>query len=410
MQIPLVSRLPIGAKTKGFRALNATRQVAARGLRALPGSWKLLGLPSCRVRSLKKWIDERRADADWIQRGKGAYYQTVFETTAVNREPPHCVDGDSHPAAFARERYHVHNEAFLARIPGARMLGPDGTVVTPDGGVVEESTWGAGWIEHDRSLTAMRLPKPERVSGACFTIASAFSEGFAHWILEALPRLYSLARVPTDEVRIAVAKPLNSWQRESLELLGVDISNVITLGNRYLEADVLYFPSFIGEPGNPHPEACAWLREKLLGADQSAQARRRIYITRRRALKRRVVNEDELEPILIDHGFEVIASEDLHFREEVRLFSQAEAIVSSHGAGLTNALFAPKGCKLLEFFDPNDVKANNYALANVLGDQYWYFVAQSVADTRARHQLGGHDDIHVPAELLSKSLAAMLKS
>jgi hypothetical protein len=48
--------------------------------------------------------------------------------------------------------------------------------------------------------------------------------------------------------------------------------------------------------------------------------------------------------------------EELSFREQVALMSQAEAIASTSGAALTNILFAPPGA----------------------GDEYWYALGETV--------------------------------
>jgi len=395
-QLPLVSRLPVRAKVDGFRALGLARHGVARFLRAIPGSWRFLGLPSRRIRSLKNWIQQQRAALDWMDKCKGTYYDALFAPVPVSRHPPQNALGETHHHAFTVERYHVHNEVYLARIPRGRVLGPDGTVILPDGGIVEESVWGQGWLGRDRSLTALRLPRPEFKLGSYFTVATPFSEGFAHWVLDVLPRFYSLGRLPADDMRILVAKPLNSWQRESLELLGIDASRIEVLGPNYVAPEILYFPSFVGDPGNEHRDGMQWLRDKLLGNFASARKDRRLYISRRLAARRRILNEAELYPILHDHGFEIVEAERMSFRDQVELLSQTEAVVSLHGAGLSNILFAARGCKVLEIFDPDHVKVMYWALADVLEHEYWYCIGQKTAHTAGQHQATGHDDVIIP--------------
>jgi hypothetical protein len=388
--------------------MNLTQRAVAKALRALPGSWRFLGLPSQRIRSLKEWIAGQRSTLDWMEKCKGPHYQVLFEPLTITRRAPRTVDGRPHHHAFSRERYHAHNEVYLARLPRGRVLGPHGTVITQDGGIVEESSWGMGWLERDRSLTAIRLPRPEFRTGSYF-IPARFS-GFADWVLDTLPRFYALTHLPHDEVRIVVNEPLNSWQRESLELLGVDLSRIETLEKKYLEAEVLYFPSFVGDPGNEHPAGMRWVRETLLGKYVPPRRDRRLYISRRKALRRRVTNESELEPLLRDHGFEIVDAELLSFREQIQTMNQAEAIVSLHGAGLSNILFAPPGCKILEIFDPHHVMVMYWALADLLDQEYWYYIAQRTGISAEQHQATGHDDIIVPAADLAQSLERMLRS
>ena len=104
-------------------------------------------------------------------------------------------------------------------------------------------------------------------------------------------------------------------------------------------------------------------------AGDPPRRQRRLYVTRRLARCGRFTNEQELEPILLDHGFEIIEAERLSFIEQVRLFSQAEVVTGPHGAGLTNILFA-ESCKVLELFQPSYVLASSYKIATCLGQQY----------------------------------------
>jgi capsular polysaccharide biosynthesis protein len=74
----------------------------------------------------------------------------------------------------------------------------------------------------------------------------------------------------------------------------------------------------------------------------------KIYISRKRASRKRVYNEDEIEPILIKHGFTIINNEDYTFWEQVAIYSQARYLVSIHGSGLTNMLFMQDRSHILE--------------------------------------------------------------
>ena len=379
---------------------------AAKTARLMPGSWRLLGLPRSRMRYVPKSMAAVREHLDWMQRLKGPYCEVIQQPMAVSRRAPKCAVTTQKHRGFTIERHHVHNELFLARMPGARVVGPNGVVITSNGAAVEESTWGRGWLEKDRVFRSCRLPKASKMSGHFYTIACLSSEGYSHWILDALTRLFAIDRTPLDEINLIVSKPLNRWQKESLAMLGLGEVNIVALENRSIEAEVLYMPSFAGSSGNPHPHGCQWLRERLV---KTSSVRRRLYISRRLAQRRRIINEDELEPILADHGFEIIEAETMSFAEQLKLFSEAEVIVGPHGAGLTNLLFAPRGCKVLEVFDPNHVKVLYYALADVLEQPYWYIIGNAT-ESAAHHGVSGHDDIHVSPSDFARSLDAMLKA
>ena len=97
----------------------------------------------------------------------------------------------------------------------------------------------------------------------------------------------------------------------------------------------------------------------------------------------RLRNEREVEPFLLDHGFVFVDLEKFSFADQVRTFAEAEMIVAIHGAGLTNMVWAPPGCKILEIMDPNYVNLMYYVLSEVLEQRYWYCGGQAAATTEA---------------------------
>jgi capsular polysaccharide biosynthesis protein len=105
-------------------------------------------------------------------------------------------------------------------------------VIGPGGAIFEESTWAGWWLERDRALASLKLPQVEKLEGSCYTIASLWSEGYWHWMLEALPRLFALEILPIDNVRLIVSDSLNRWRRESLDLIGFGNLEGVPLRNR----------------------------------------------------------------------------------------------------------------------------------------------------------------------------------
>ncbi len=77
----------------------------------------------------------------------------------------------------------------------------------------------------------------------------------------------------------------------------------------------------------------------------------RIYVTRRRAGSRRLINEAEFaDRMQRDYGFETIENEGLSLQDQMELYSGAEFVAGPHGAGLTNILFSRRPKGLLEFW------------------------------------------------------------
>jgi capsular polysaccharide biosynthesis protein len=97
---------------------------------------------------------------------------------------------------------------------------------------------------------------------------------------------------------------------------------------------------------------------------------RKIYISRRSATHRRIVNEDEVRALAGRHGFEVVELEDLPVTEQIRMFASARTILAPHGAGLTNIIYSERP-RVLELL-PADTWMLGFfvSLTNVMGGQH----------------------------------------
>ena len=81
------------------------------------------------------------------------------------------------------------------------------------------------------------------------------------------------------------------------------------------------------------------LRRHFIGDDSKHTSHYRLYISRRKAANRRIVNESEITPLLKEHGFQTVLCEDLSLAEQVGLFAKTTATIGGHGAGLTNLMY-----------------------------------------------------------------------
>ncbi len=76
---------------------------------------------------------------------------------------------------------------------------------------------------------------------------------------------------------------------------------------------------------------------------------KKIFISRKNATKRRPFNEQQVNDLFREFGFETVYPETLSFREQIALFSQAEYIAGGSGAAFTNLLFCKKDCMAIIF-------------------------------------------------------------
>lgn len=200
-------------------------------------------------------------------------------------------------------------------------------------------------------------------------ITAGWQDAFFHWVYEVLPRI---ELIENTNDRLFVASDL-SFQKESLQLFG--INNVIN-ANHYdaVEAPEITVTS---TPVAPNPRAIQFLRKTIL-SQVAAKTKRRLYISRNDASRRRILNEDELMNLLAKHGFEKVLLSHLPFVEQVSIFRSAEAIVAPHGAALSLATFCDEGVPLLEIFAPAYVHPCYWRLANFASLPYYYLIGEGV--------------------------------
>jgi hypothetical protein len=75
-----------------------------------------------------------------------------------------------------------------------------------------------------------------------------------------------------------------------------------------------------------------------------------IYISRNNSY-RNLLNENDLFDELKTFGFKKFFFEKMSYQQQINLCSEAKIIISYHGSGLTNLIFAKKNCLVIEIFN-----------------------------------------------------------
>jgi capsular polysaccharide biosynthesis protein len=169
-----------------------------------------------------------------------------------------------------------------------------------------------------------------------------------------------------------------SYVREALEILKVQHEYIDP--DQLVEVIELLLPTQTSPTGNPSAYALeklqALFRDKLMSS--ISRPFRKIYISRKKAPKRRVLNEDEIVPILQDAGFEIHVMEDYPLAEQIRLFSESKIVAGLHGAGFVNSMFMHAGTTLLEVRNNKDDYNNCFfSMASALPLNYYLLGAEA---------------------------------
>jgi capsular polysaccharide biosynthesis protein len=337
-----------------------------------------------------------RIDSLKTYAGSGlAQYKTLRGGERIERRAPRSIDS-LHPEVFGRLKSHEHPEVYLAKLDKARIVGTDPLVLMQDYLALRESTFDLDQLEANPVLRG-RLPRARRARGPHMLLVSPWCNAYFHWMLDTLPRASLLPLDELPDIPVIVPAELTRFQRESLALVGVDEARFRCYDHPHLLVDELYFPSLVGRTGNPPRWALEWLRSRL-APSVCSNPWRRLYLARRNARARRVVNEPDVVAVLTSHGFEVFEANGLSLAEQLSLFSEASLVVGPHGAGFAN-LFAARRATVVELFEPRYVNACYWALADAVGHEYWFLMCEP----------SGEDDLIVDLERLDATLAAAVE-
>ncbi len=268
-------------------------------------------------------------------------------------------------------------EQYLVSLRNATILGNSGAVVQ-DGKVVVESVFDVSRLAKSPAFKAPALLLPNYKNGIYTSVLHfpwAENNNY-HWFFDCLPRLYYVLQTTDQPINIIMRQDLPAYQHETLRfiLAAYPLAKVVYIGkHEKWETEQFILPSFVSnsQSGYLTQNISSWLRENIwkgYNVEKNSQ-KKRIYISRANTKTRRIINEEQLLPLLANYGFEVIRAEELTYQQQVQLFYNTEALIAPHGAGLTNLLFA-ENCKVLEFHPANLIKTHYLLLSKGLGFNY----------------------------------------
>lgn len=319
----------------------------------------------------------------WIRRGaralkahgryRGLRLASVFLRPVLGeRAPLRGYEVDL--AAYAKRTgavYIASSSAGLgvAVLPRGRVLFDYGVVLTPQRTLVADVSPQMGLPAHAHdALAVLRLPPMTRFRGRLAVLSSTAHQRYYHWMFDVLPRL-DLLREADLGVDAYLINTKLGYQRDTVRHLS--ITPVVSPSPlTHVEADELVVPTLTGDIGYPTLPACDFLRKSFLPATLPPNRHRRLYITRRDALMRRVENEEEVVAALLPLGFETVELDGMAVTEQVLLFAAAEIVVGPHGAGFVNTVFSSSGSGVLEFWADDDFSPSYEILAGLRDIHY----------------------------------------
>ncbi|HEX6044433.1 MAG TPA: glycosyltransferase family 61 protein [Pyrinomonadaceae bacterium] len=302
----------------------------------------------------------------------------VYAETVARRKLPVNFDRE-HLALFEGELQRVIPESELLRFRDV-LASPEGLLFEGTK-ILPESFAFPYHLDQWKRRTVLKFltknyvfRRRRRIDADALWITNYWSTGYFHWLADALTRLFAVRDRVNDLLLVLPGSYQDlEYVKSSLAVFGVHTVDFID-ENEFVECRNLIMPSHTAPPGHYHAEAIRGVRNTVLAAygDRISEGDR-VYISRERAGKRRIVNEDEILPILSSFGFQTVRTEELSFEQQVRVCSRARYVVSNHGAGLTNMLFMRDGGSVLELRHHTDCINNCFfTLASALELNYFY--------------------------------------
>jgi hypothetical protein len=237
------------------------------------------------------------------------------------------------------------------------------------GGFVDASPWEGGitssnarmGVRHGTTVKpyegVSRPDNAKQISGTAICLVTPGASNFSHWLFDLVPKIKILRDQGVDcaSATIITNGLRNPNQVQCLSKFGISRERTLWANrrDRWFYADEIYAVTGarqeLSTPG--------WLVEFTRATfcedyDRLTKAGggKRVYLSRRKASRRHVINEDAVVKALSSLGFEVVFAEELAIEQMATLMAQTRFLVAPHGGGVANIVFCPPRAHVLELF------------------------------------------------------------
>jgi len=330
-----------------------------------------------KIKNKAKYIINRMLSNKWVF--------TKFENIQdhINKkinlypnESFHYVQEHANPS----DLYYYQTEKSIYILENVVVWPHYSVVATKNKSLVKDSAYSHHrfkyFVEND-NLKKYRIIKENE---PCTAIEIGHWSNYYHWFVDSVPRLYAL-----HHPEIQRLKSIKLYLSDNISSDYVDIikklipSNVEIIykshNSRILAKSYIHLPylttDWAGHLPKDYIEFYRWSIYSLYDlSPKTFKRNNNIFITRKNADCRKIINEEELYPMLQKKGFSVHQLEKMKLKDQIALFVDANAIIGQHGAGLTNMLYS-ENATVIELFSTNYPGLYHYRLlASSLGHTY----------------------------------------
>ena len=184
--------------------------------------------------------------------------------------------------------------------------------------------------------------KKFKANDGVIVLGSSPADNYYRNLISFIPRIIFI----TDkQISLAIHRNTSNKIREFiksiLKVRGIKLKKFVYLDNEFYYFKNSLIPQFF-QLGN----AVKILSQ--LSIKNINKNKKRIYLTRKNAFSRTIVNETEIFDILKMKNFQIIDTDTLTVNKQIEVFSKAEIVIGPTGSALANIVFCKKGTKVVE--------------------------------------------------------------
>jgi hypothetical protein len=304
----------------------------------------------------------------------------------------------------------IIEERFTLILKNGIVAGKNAAIITSSNVLLRDLSREFGNRDTHSITEGLLIPKVQKIDGTAAVILTAGSNTYYHWIFDILPRLGIIKDSGLEStVQFYVSsKIIYPFQKDTLTLLGIEEKQLLSIDNtsNAYEIEHLIVPSLPSKLGIVSKYAIQFLRKNFISETTVKNPLfKRIYISRKKANNRKLLNESEITEFLEQQGFRIVFPEEFTFKEQVEMFYSAEFIVAPHGSGLANIVFCNSTVKVLELFSSDFFVPCYMDLAAQLTIKYDYLFSNGVDNYPLKNYWEGlNNDFIIPIQFLKDKI------
>lgn len=313
---------------------------------------------------------------------------------------------------------HSIHQPFVLEVPDVTLIGDQGIKQTDDGRfaiydfdrpATEQAHLELAYDIVDAvSMGTWPLRKKSRdveQIECAVPLLNRWARNYSHWTEECLAQIQAIRYyegMTGNQPTLLIPSDSPEFIKASLKCFGFDNTDYRELPATRISVEQMVLPSirrFWSSTSSDYvrdPYGVNWVRKEVLnGLSSPDDAPSKLLISREQdADVRRITNWDEVESALHAEGFKTVTLTDLDYIEQKRLFHGADTIVGTHGAGMTELIYA-EDAAVVELFG-SYVVPPYYEMSQAVGHCYGFIQCEP-----------RDDDLYVDVETVKQAINAV---